>query len=562
MNRRTFCTSMLASGSAVAVAGLVPAEAADGEALEHGSAPPPVDLPQPDLVTVFLDSGQADLRPSPAGVWQSAKAEVHVTPGPRGLAVGLSAPGEGALRLRLRWHLDLSDARLFLGDHWERSYGDLEWRGEVPNRTMPWYFLTWNGRRTDGYGVATGPNAFCFWNADRSGITLWADVRNGGSGVLLGSRTLPVCEVRVRRGVADESPFAAAREFCRQLCTTPRLPHAPVYGTNDWYYSYGDSHPDSILRTTELIVSLSPSGQEPPWSVIDDGWAPGGPDSGTWGRGNERFGDMSAFAARLRATGAQPGIWFRPLLAAASRPNSVRLSRDPSYLDPTIPDVLAIVADDTRRLRAWGYRLIKHDYSSYDLLGRWGFEMGPWLTNDRWQFADRSLTTAEVVLRFYRTLRDAAGDALVIGCNTFSHLAAGLFDINRIGDDVSGRAWDRTRRMGVNTLAFRAPHHGAFYAADPDIAPVTSQHPWAKGRQWLQLLADSGMPLFVSPEIAAVSAEAKVALKDAFARAVGPSGGAEPRDWLETTCPRRWRLRGQEVTFDWSASEGPWPFRD
>jgi hypothetical protein len=52
------------------------------------------------------------------------------------------------------------------------------------------------------------------------------------------------------------------------------------------------------------------------------------------------------------------------------------------------------------------------------------------------------------------------------------------------------------------------------------------------------------------------------ALRDAFAQAANPQGGAEPLDWLETTCPRRWRLRGQPVQFDWSAPEGPWPFKD
>ena len=37
---------------------------------------------------------------------------------------------------------------------------------------------------------------------------------------------------------------------------------------------------------------------------------------------------------------------------------------------------------------------------------------------------------------------------------------------NRTGDDTSGRIWERTRRMGVNTLAFRLPQHNAFYHID------------------------------------------------------------------------------------------------
>lgn len=562
MNRRTFCTRLVAASSALGVSG----EAEPGLVRNQQARNVPrltVDLMRPpDLVTVFTEDGAVNLQGAASGVWQAPGLVVRTTPETGGVHVALSAPKLGVSRLRLRWRGDLSSVRSFLGDHWERSYGDLEWRGEVPNRPMPWYVMAWDGTRTSGYGVATGPRAFCFWNADHSGLTLWADVRNGGGAVQLGERELNVCEVRARPGAAGESPFVATREFCRRLCTAPLLPKMPVLGTNDWYYSYGDSHPDVLLQTTALIASLAPGGDHRPWSVVDDGWSPDGVEKGMWNRGNARFGDMETFARRLRDAGAQPGIWFRPLLAAASRPAALRLPRDARFLDPSLADVLGIVAEDTRRLRAWGYRLIKHDYSSFDITGRWGFDMGATLTRDDWHFADRTRTTAEIVLQFYRTLRDAAGDAILIGCNTFSHLSAGLFEISRIGDDVSGRAWDRTRRMGVNTLAFRGAHHGTFYAADPDIAPITAQHPWDKGQQWLRLLAGSGMPLFVSPELAAMNGDIKSAVRAAFAESATTQAIAEPLDWLETTCPSRWRVGGKRMAFDWAAADGPWPFQD
>jgi alpha-galactosidase len=561
INRRHFFGRLLAASSVLPAA--ASAAGAAPQRTHRAGTGAAFDLTRPpDLVTVFTEDEAVDLQAGPGDVWRKGGLEVRAARTAEGFAVSLAAPAAAVLRIRLRWHANLSAVRLFLGDHWERSYGDLEWRGEVPNRVMPWYFMAWDGARTTGAGVATGAGALCFWNADRSGVSLWADLRNGGSGVRLGERVLPVCTVQSRAGRPGESPFAATRAFCRQLCPRPLLPVAPVFGTNDWYYSYGDSRPETLLDTTRLVVSLCPGGAVRPWSVIDDGWSPDGPEKGMWDRGNARFGDMQAFAHRLEEAGARPGIWFRPLLAAQARPQAVRLSRDSRFLDPTLPDVLAIVAEDTRRLRAWGYGLIKHDYSTYDILGRWGFDFGATLTKDGWHFADRSVTTAEVVRRLYRTLRESAGDALLIGCNTFSHLSAGLFEINRIGDDVSGKAWDRTRRMGVNTLAFRAAQHGTFYAADPDIAPITAAHPWDKGRQWLQLLAGSGMPLFVSPERRAVGASEATELKRAFAQAARAQPGAEPLDWLETTCPHRWTLGGRTVTFDWEAAEGPWPLGD
>jgi alpha-galactosidase len=122
--------------------------------------------------------------------------------------------------------------------------------------------------------------------------------------------------------------------------------------------------------------------------------------------------------------------------------------------------------------------LIKHDFSTFDLTGRWGFQMADGVTEDGWTLADGGCTTAEAIIDLYRCLREAAGeDAVLLGCNTISHLAAGIFEMQRTGDDTSGKEWDHTRKMGVNCLAFRAPQHGSFYAVDADCMGLT--HPGA-----------------------------------------------------------------------------------
>jgi alpha-galactosidase len=40
----------------------------------------------------------------------------------------------------LRWETTFPGDTLFLGDNWERGYGDLQWRFLQPERIMPWYF--------------------------------------------------------------------------------------------------------------------------------------------------------------------------------------------------------------------------------------------------------------------------------------------------------------------------------------------------------------------------------------------------------------------------------------
>jgi alpha-galactosidase len=101
-------------------------------------------------------------------------------------------------------------------------------------------------------------------------------------------------------------------------------------------------------------------------------------------------------------------------------------------------------------------------------LDRAGIPLMAELTPDGWHFADRSQTTVEIVSQCYRAIREAVGDVIIIGCNTVGHLGAGIFEVQRIGDDTSGRDWNRTRKMGVNAVGFRLPQHRAFFLADPE----------------------------------------------------------------------------------------------
>jgi len=134
------------------------------------------------------------------------------------------------------------------------------------------------------------------------------------------------------------------------------------------------------------------------------------------------------------------------------------------------------------------------------------------------------------------------------------HLAAGIFELQRTGDDTSGLQWKRTRQNGVNTLAFRAIQDRAFFAVDADCVGLANAGavPWEKNRQWLDLVARSGTPLFVSWRRQLAGPEERKALRDAFLRASEPAPTAEPLDWMETSAPRRWRFGNEEATYDWN----------
>ena len=114
------------------------------------------------------------------------------------------------------------------------------------------------------------------------------------------------------------------------------------------------------------------------------------------------------------------------------------------------------------------------------------------------RYEKRTLTKCQEVVRTYDEIQYSYADVLLMGCNTFDHLAAGFVDIQRTGEDTSGLDFDRTKKDGVNTLAFRMAQRKTFFFVDADCVGITNTISWDKNKQWLDVLAKSGTPLFMS----------------------------------------------------------------
>ncbi len=490
------------------------------------------------------------------------------------LSVFVKADVSPLFHIRFRWNFTPDEERLgvhILGDTWERSYGELEWRGEVPQRFMPWYMLVSNGsdlspdtslRYTEGFGVAVRPGAMCSWQHDPRGITLWMDVRCGGDGVLLGGRTLHVCDVLMEeyRGV---SAFEAGRRFCKAMCPACLPTARPVYGSNNWYYAVGNSSHEQILRDTELVTSLTEGLDNPPYMVIDDGWQKY-PCSGPWREGNERFPDMPRLAREITEMGAVPGLWVRFLRdkhIESGLPEECYFTHRRDTLDPSVPEVIEHIKETVRRFTSWGYKLIKHDFTMEDIFAVHGYERGAYLTPNGWSFRDRSRTTAEITVALYSAILDAAdSDTVILACETPSHLTAGLAHLMRTGFDTSGRYFERTRISGVNALAFRLMQHNIFYAIDADCCGHTGRIDWALNREWLRILADSGTPLFISSDPDVTFDEQKKCFREAFKKAALQEEVMIPLDWMENTTPEYYLTGGKEERYRWYAEEGTHQF--
>lgn len=453
--------------------------------------------------------------------------------------------------IELNWKFDSDDNIIILADAWERSYGELEFVNIKDNdRYMPWYFLATNKTDSFCFGVKTQPNAFISFRYDRTGILALVDCRNGGNGVQLHGRKIHLATFLLKQ-YQNTEPYLCLCDYCKALCENPILPPFKIYGGNDWYYAYGNNNYKEIVADAKLQVELAKGIDNPPFMVIDDGWQKQG-NVGPWVP-NEKFKDMAALCSDIKSVGARPGIWIRFLHNnEESISSDMRIERGGKriYLDPTHPKVQQLIKSDIEKIKNWGYELIKHDFTTVDLFGDYGNDLSETITKiDNWHFYDRTKTNAEIVLDLYRLIKETCGEMLIIGCNTISHLCAGLVQINRTGDDTSGVEWERTKKMGVNTLAFRLAQNNAFYMVDADCVGILDDKiPWEKNKQWLHLLSRSNTALFLS--CCKVTAEQKKDISAAF-KAYQQDFNIKPLDWYERKTPEKWLINEEEVDYNW-----------
>lgn len=457
-------------------------------------------------------------------------------------------------RIKLRWNGDFSFLKYILQDAWCVALGDLSWNPMRPETALPWYFMGYDGNKTHGYGVRTGCNAFCFWQIDTMGLSLWMDVRNGGDGVIL-KEPLLCAEICEREGNDTESSFVACQQFSSLMCPKPNLPDRPIFGLNNWYYAYGNISRESVLKDAALCCELAAGCRHKPYMLVDDGWEIGRTEEYYGGPfvPSVKMGDMAALARRVAEMGAIPGIWVRPMLTAESlhetcfHPANTG-SAPGRFLDVTNPDALEYIRKLISGLVCDGYRLIKHDFTCPDFMGEDFLSHS--LAKSGWHFTDRSRTNAQILKNLYRVIQDAAGDALVMGCNTYNHLAAGIHQIQRSGADTSGRVWEITRKYGINTLAFRLHQNNRFFRTDADCPAFTEKVSIELNMRFFELACKSGAAIFASITPGLLSKDYMARAKTAFSQADAPCG-IEPLDWLYTSCPTKYRVDGKIESYDW-----------
>jgi hypothetical protein len=101
-------------------------------------------LRPPDPAAAFLENETITLARD-GHRWTAKGIAVEAEPRASALPVRIEAPEAALMRVRLRWKANVPERWRILNDQWERSYGDLEFRGLRGGRVLPWYFLDMPG---------------------------------------------------------------------------------------------------------------------------------------------------------------------------------------------------------------------------------------------------------------------------------------------------------------------------------------------------------------------------------------------------------------------------------
>lgn len=511
----------------------------------------------PDHVNVFAPGSAQQLKADAEGHYDGPGLAVTalVRDGSLRLTLQASVP---VTYLRVRWDGTIPEGLRYLSGAWESSDGDLEWRALVPDRQMPWYFLAYDGQHTHGVGVCTGAGAFCHWQVDPFGVDLWLDVRNGSHPVLPGDREIVLAHVVSRPGRVWELPFEAARRFASVLDSGHILPEQPVYGFALDLSQGGEWTLALALQQASLLSELAENTANRPVCIVGRGLPDRGALRAADMRPGSAIGELDALAGGIAERGCHPGVWLHPLLSQTGDRSALclPLERPASegggwVLDPTEPEAMNAIREAVTQARGWGFEFVRYGDTIIDLLYANGGH-GALQSVPECCFHDTSLTTAEILKQLYLGIGEACGpDITLAGSGTVGHLACGHVHVQRLARSLGYLTWEATRSGPLGALAFRGFHHGALYAAETSAVRLDTGIPWSLNEQWLRLLSGSGTPCFVVPGRETPSDAEQRALRSAFSMASRPQPLAEPMDWLVNTCPGRWKLGPDIVSFDW-----------
>ena len=352
------------------------------------------------------------------------------------------------------------------------------------------------------------------------------------------SRESATLRIDAGRPVADALPAIADGVGDRM---DARVPESVPTGWCSWYHYFTDVTADDIRDNG---AELDDWGVDIDVVQIDDGYETA---FGDWTTLSTGFDSMADLRADIAAAGYDPGLWLAPFYVQADSrlasdhpewlvtrdgtPVDAGARHGPMYaLDTTHPGVIEWLSETFRTVvTEWGFEYLKLD-----------FLYAAALPGDR--HAD--VTRAEAYRQGLETVREAVGDAFVLGCGALGFPSVGLVDAMRIGPDTApywrqegDSASQPAHENAVRNVLNRQFCHRRLWANDPDCQLVreTTALSTAERESFAALVALTGGSNFLSDAVT----EIDEAGRRLFERTTPPVTDGRVDDFGVTELPER-----------------------
>mgnify|MGYP000724638612 FL=1 len=289
-----------------------------------------------------------------------------------------------------------------------------------------------------------------------------------------------------------------------------RVPEAAPTGWCSWYHYFTDVTAGDV-RTN--VADLDEWDVDLDVVQLDDGYETA---FGDWRTLADGFESMRDLRDDVAAAGYEPGLWLAPfyvqadsqlarehpewLLTDGGDPVDAGARHGPMYaLDTTHPEVTAWLRETFATVvEEWGFEYLKLD-----------FLYAAALPGDR----HRDVTRAEAYRHGLETIRDAVGDAFILGCGAPGFPSVGLVDAMRIGPDTAPY-WRRegdsasqpAHENAVRNVLNRQFCHRRLWVNDPDCQLVreTTELTVPEQESFAALVALTGGSNFLSDAVAEI----------------------------------------------------------
>lgn len=289
-----------------------------------------------------------------------------------------------------------------------------------------------------------------------------------------------------------------------------RVPETAPTGWCSWYHYFTDVTAGDV-RTN--VADLDEWDVDLDVVQLDDGYETA---FGDWRTLADGFESMRDLRDDVAAAGYDPGLWLAPfyvqadsqlarehpewLLTDGGDPVDAGARHGPMYaLDTTHPEVTVWLRETfTTVVEEWGFEYLKLD-----------FLYAAALPGDR----HRDVTRAEAYRHGLETIRDAVGDAFILGCGAPGFPSVGLVDAMRIGPDTAPY-WRRegdsasqpAHENAVRNVLNRQFCHRRLWVNDPDCQLVreTTELTVPEQESFAALVALTGGSNFLSDAVAEI----------------------------------------------------------